>query len=226
MLDSITYSDKVFSMSIPMFLASIFLALALGIGTALVFQFRTKHTASMATTLAIMPPAIALVIMLVNGNIGAGVAVAGSFALVRFRSAPGTGREIAAVFAAMAVGLAAGMGYLAAAALFFVCYAALTLALAHLRFGGADRKLWRLRITVPENVDYTGLFDDVFAARGISAELVRVKSVSMGTLFELTYDAVLPDGTFSRQLLDELRVRNGNLTILAAPAGETDRDGL
>ncbi|MGX8691357.1 MAG: DUF4956 domain-containing protein, partial [Eubacteriales bacterium] len=95
MLDSITYSDKVFSMSIPMFLASIFLALALGIGTALVFQFRTKHTASMATTLAIMPPAIALVIMLVNGNIGAGVAVAGAFALVRFRSLPGTAKEIA-----------------------------------------------------------------------------------------------------------------------------------
>ena len=201
-------------------------AAALGVLGALVNLYRSRRSESFSMALALIPMAVAMVIMLVNGNIGAGVAVAGSFALVRFRSAPGTGREIAAVFAAMAVGLAAGMGYLAAAALFFVCYAALTLALAHLRFGGADRKLWRLRITVPENVDYTGLFDDVFAARGISAELVRVKSVSMGTLFELTYDAVLPDGTFSRQLLDELRVRNGNLTILAAPAGETDRDGL
>ena len=112
MLDSITYSDKLFNMPITTFLACIGAALALGIGTALIFQFKTKHTASMAITLAIMPPAIALVIMLVNGNIGAGVAVAGAFALVRFRSMPGTAREIAGIFVAMAVGLACGMDQL------------------------------------------------------------------------------------------------------------------
>ena len=102
MLDSITYSDKLFNMPITTFLACIGAALALGIGTALIFQFKTKHTASMAITLAIMPPAIALVIMLVNGNIGAGVAVAGTFSLIRFRSAPGTAREIGSIFLSMA----------------------------------------------------------------------------------------------------------------------------
>ncbi|MEE1188196.1 MAG: DUF4956 domain-containing protein, partial [Acutalibacteraceae bacterium] len=161
MLDSITYSDKVFSMSIPMFLASIFLALALGIGTALVFQFRTKHTASMATTLAIMPPAIALVIMLVNGNIGAGVAVAGAFALVRFRSLPGTAKEIAAIFVAMAVGLACGMTQLLLAVIFFAIMSVTVIVLTLISFGDKSAKMRQLRITIPEDLDYYELFDDL-----------------------------------------------------------------
>ena len=135
MLDSITYSDKLFNMPITTFLACIGAALALGIGTALIFQFKTKHTASMAITLAIMPPAIALVIMLVNGNIGAGLAVAGTFALVRFRSAPGTAKEITGLFMAVAIGLACGMGYVGVALIFFVLMSLYVLGLGAVRFG-------------------------------------------------------------------------------------------
>ena len=201
-------------------------AAVLGVLGALVNMYINRHTESFSMALALIPMAVAMVIMLVNGNIGAGVAVAGSFALVRFRSAPGTGREIAAVFAAMAVGLAAGMGYLAAAGLFFTCYAALTLALSAAGFGGADKSSWCLRVTVPENVDYSHLFDDIFANYHIRARLTRVKTSGMGTLFDLAYDVTLPDPASSKPLLDDMRVRNGNLSIALVPAQELSRDAL
>lgn len=214
MLDSITYSDKVFSMSIPMFLASIFLALALGIGTALVFQFRTKHTASMATTLAIMPPAIALVIMLVNGNIGAGVAVAGAFALVRFRSLPGTAKEIAAIFVAMAVGLACGMTQLLLAVIFFAIMSVTVIVLTLINFGDKSAKMRQVRITIPEDLDYYELFDDLMEKYTKEWELSRVKTTNMGTLYELWFDVLLKDEKQAKEFMDAIRCRNGNLRVM------------
>ena len=220
MLDSITYSDKVFSMSIPMFLASIFLALALGIGTALVFQFRTKHTASMATTLAIMPPAIALVIMLVNGNIGAGVAVAGAFALVRFRSLPGTAKEIAAIFVAMAVGLACGMTQLLLAVIFFAIMSVTVIVLTLIGFGDKSAKMRQLRVTIPEDLDYYELFDDLMEKYTTEWELSRVKTTNMGTLYELWFDVILKDEKQTKEFLDAIRCRNGNLRVMMGRIAE------
>lgn len=220
MLDSITYSDKVFSMSIPMFLASIFLALALGIGTALVFQFRTKHTASMATTLAIMPPAIALVIMLVNGNIGAGVAVAGAFALVRFRSLPGTAKEIAAIFVAMAVGLACGMTQLLLAVIFFAIMSVTVIVLTLIGFGDKSAKMRQLRVTIPEDLDYYELFDDLMEKYTTEWELSRVKTTNMGTLYELWFDVMLKDEKQTKEFLDAIRCRNGNLRVMMGRIAE------
>ncbi|MBQ1663007.1 MAG: DUF4956 domain-containing protein [Clostridia bacterium] len=220
MLDSITYSDKVFSMSIPMFLASIFLALALGIGTALVFQFRTKHTASMATTLAIMPPAIALVIMLVNGNIGAGVAVAGAFALVRFRSLPGTAKEIAAIFVAMAVGLACGMTQLLLAVIFFAIMSVTVIVLTLIGFGDKSAKMRQLRVTIPEDLDYYELFDDLMEKYTKEWELSRVKTTNMGTLYELWFDVMLKDEKQAKEFMDAIRCRNGNLRVMMGRIAE------
>ncbi|MBQ3996059.1 MAG: DUF4956 domain-containing protein [Clostridia bacterium] len=220
MLDSITYSDKVFSMSIPMFLASIFLALALGIGTALVFQFRTKHTASMATTLAIMPPAIALVIMLVNGNIGAGVAVAGAFALVRFRSLPGTAKEIAAIFVAMAVGLACGMTQLLLAVIFFAIMSVTVIVLTLIGFGDKSAKMRQLRVTIPEDLDYYELFDDLMEKYTKEWELSRVKTTNMGTLYELWFDVILKDEKQAKEFMDAIRCRNGNLRVMMGRIAE------
>ena len=220
MLDSITYSDKVFSMSIPMFLASIFLALALGIGTALVFQFRTKHTASMATTLAIMPPAIALVIMLVNGNIGAGVAVAGAFALVRFRSLPGTAKEIAAIFVAMAVGLACGVTQLLLAVIFFAIMSVTVIVLTLIGFGDKSAKMRQLRVTIPEDLDYYELFDDLMEKYTTEWELSRVKTTNMGTLYELWFDVMLKDEKQAKEFMDAIRCRNGNLRVMMGRIAE------
>lgn len=209
MLNSITAAG----MTIPGFVCCILIAIALGIGTALVFSFKTRHSASMALTLSIMPAAIALVIMLVNGNIGAGVAVAGAFTLVRFRSLPGTAREIAAIFVDMAAGLACGMGYVYLAVIFFVIISALVLLLTVTGFGDKSENTRQLKITIPENLDYNDLFNDLFEKYTDSYSLERVRTTNMGTLYELQYDVVMKDLTECKAFMDEIRCRNGNLNI-------------
>lgn len=188
-------------------------AALLGVLSALVFTAGSRHSQGFALTLALLPMTVAVIILMVNGNIGTGVAVAGAFALVRFRSAAGTAKEIAAIFTGMALGLSLGMGYAGLAALFFAASSALALALTALRFGAPSDREKQLRVTLPENVDYETAFDDVFARFGVRARLSRVRTTNMGTLFELTYDAVFPAGKVPKAFLDELRVRNGNLNI-------------
>ena len=165
---------------------------------------------------------VALVIMMVNGSIGTGLAVAGTFALVRFRSVPGTAREIAAIFTAVAIGLAMGMGMLGVAVVFFLLAAAAVLALTKLHFGAMPENAKALRITVPEDVDYESALPDVFRAHHVTATLEKVRTESMGTLFELTYQVNLPSAVPSKALLDDLRERNGNLPILFTNLGDKD----
>ena len=208
MLNSVTSAG----MTTWTFLLCILLAVVLGIGTAIVFSFKARNSASMALTLSIMPAAIAIVIMMVNGNVGAGVAVAGAFTLVRFRSVPGTAREIAAIFMDMAVGLACGMGHIWIAILFFVIMAVLVIALTLFGFGERSGNQ-QLKITIPENLDYNDLFDDLFKKYTSSWELVRVRTTNMGTLYELCYDVVLKDEKKTKAFMDEIRCRNGNLNI-------------
>lgn len=189
-------------------------SLALGLGTALLCMYKSRYTQSFIITLAMLPAVVQVVIMLVNGNIGAGVAVAGTFSLVRFRSAPGTAREIGMIFLAMAIGLATGMGYVALAVFFFLVMAVFVLALTALHFGGGDEHERELKITTPENLDYDGLFDDLFEKYTRSARLERVKTTNMGTLYELHYRVVLKTERIPKEFLDELRCRNGNLNIV------------
>ena len=199
-------------------------SLLLGVGTALVAMYRAHTTQSFAVTLAILPAVVQLVIMLVNGNLGAGVAVAGAFGLVRFRSAPGTAKEIGALFLAMAIGLATGMGYVGLAVIAFVIVAAMMLLLTAVNFGGANEHERELKITIPESLDYDGLFDDLFEKYTKSCVLERVKTSNMGTLYELTYRVILPDGNAPKAFLDELRCRNGNLNIICGR--EATKDAL
>lgn len=200
-------------MSLPYSVVCILLAVVLGIGTALIFSFKTKHTASMSITLSIMPAAISLVIMMVNGSIGAGIAVAGAFALVRFRSMPGTAREIAAIFVAMALGLACGMGNIRMALIFFGIMSVLVVVLTLIGFGESREGMLTLRITIPEDLDYDGLFDDLFEKYTSYHDLVRVKTTNMGTLYELWFEVVMKDNKNTKRFIDELRCRNGNLSI-------------
>ena len=199
-------------------------SIALGVLTALVFLWKNKHSAGFALTLALLPMAVAMVIMLVNGNLGAGVAVAGTFALVRFRSVPGTAREIAAIFTSMAIGLALGMGYIGIAVIFFVLIAAFTMILTAIDFGAPSKHEKSLKITIPESFDYTGLFDEVFEKFGVKVSLRKIRTTNMGTLFELTYDAVFPDGNIPKEFIDEIRTRNGNLNIVISDF--TDKEVL
>nr|WP_325194739.1 DUF4956 domain-containing protein [uncultured Oscillibacter sp.] len=193
-------------------------SLALGLGTALLCMYKSRYTQSFIITLAMLPAVVQVVIMLVNGNIGAGVAVAGTFSLVRFRSAPGTAREIGMIFLAMAIGLATGMGYVALAVFFFLIMALFVLVLTSLHFGGGDEHERELKITIPETLDYDGLFDDLFEKYTRSARLERVKTTNMGTLYELHYRVVLKTERIPKEFLDELRCRNGNLNIVCGRA--------
>ena len=209
-------------LTLSAFLICTGVSLVLGITLALVAQFRARSSQSFAVTLALLPMVVQVVIMLVNGNIGAGVAVAGAFSLVRFRSVPGTAREIAAIFTAVAMGLAMGMGMLGVAVVFFLLSAAAVLVLTKLHFGAMPENAKVLRITVPEDVDYETALPDVFRAHHVTATLEKVRTESMGTLFELTYQVNLPSAVPSKALLDDLRERNGNLPILFTNPGDKD----
>ena len=207
--------------SLSQFVICEMVALVLGLLGSLVLTYKKFHTGSLAVTLALLPSVVTVVIMLVNGNVGAGLAVAGTFALVRFRSAPGSAREITGIFFSVALGLACGMGYVALAGVFFVIFAAAVLLLTTTHFGegGAVRQL---KITIPENLDYDELFDDIFREYAYSCELIRVRTTNMGTLFELTYSVNLKNPKISKRFIDELRCRNGNLNIICGREIEKD----
>ncbi len=189
-------------------------SIVLGLGCAMLCMYKNRYSQSLALTLAMLPAIVQLIIMMVNGNIGAGVAVAGAFSLVRFRSASGSAREIAMIFLAMAIGLATGMGYVVLAVLFFVIMAVYSLVLTSVRFGGSSDCERHLKITIPENLDYNGVFDDLFSEYTSSCNLDKVKTAEMGTLYELTYTIVLKDEKKTKEFMDGLRIRNGNLNIV------------
>ena len=212
------------AMTLSAFLMCIFAALVLGVLTALVFSFRNKHSDSLILALAVLPPIVTLVIMMVNGNIGAGLAVAGTFSLVRFRSAPGTAKEICGLFMSTAIGITCGMGFIGIAAVFFLVMAVFLVLLSLFRFGETAASSRRLKITIPENLDYDGLFDDIFEKYTSRHELVRVKTTNMGTLYELTYTINLKTPEVSKQFIDDIRCRNGNLNIICGR--ESDKDAI
>lgn len=189
-------------------------AIALGLIIALVYSRCGDCTKSFAVTLALLPGIVCVVILMVSGSIGAGVAVAGTFSLVRFRSAPGTAREILAVFLAMAAGLACGMGCVAVAAVFTVLVCLLYALLSRSHFGeekNGDRHR-TMHITVPESLEYAGAFDDIFDTY-TESRLVHVKTTSLGSLNRLTYDITLRRAGEEKAFIDALRCRNGNLEI-------------
>ena len=211
MLNSIITGTEI---TVSAFFICTAVSLLLGIGAALLSMYKSKYSRSFVLTLALLPAMVQIVIMMVNGNIGAGVAVAGAFGLIRFRSAPGSAKEIGLVFLATAIGLATGMGYVAIAAVFFVIIAVFALVLTLTGFGAGAADERELKITIPETLDYDGLFDDLFARYTKSAQLERVKTANMGTLYELSYKIILRDAHTTKAFLDELRTRNGNLNIV------------
>lgn len=200
--------------SVPNFLLCMGASLVAGIILALGYIFRSRYTKSFVITLALLPVVVCVVIMMVNGNIGAGVAVAGAFSLVRFRSAPGTAKDITMLFLAMGAGLLSGMGYLAYALLFSAIMCILTIICNLIGLGAeSGGKFKSLRITVPEDLDYSGIFDDLFRDYTTYHELVKVKTSDMGSMFRLTYNIRLKDVSKEKEFIDELRCRNGNLEI-------------
>lgn len=189
-------------------------SLVLGLVIALVYMFRSVYTKNFVITIALLPVLIQSVIMVVNGNLGTGVAVMGAFGLVRFRSAPGSAKEMIAIFFTMAVGLACGMGYVVYAALFTTIIGACIVLLICLRFGEGGKTEKNLRITIPEDLDYTDAFTDLFAAYTAKSTLMKVRTTNLGGLYEVQYSVVLKDTSKEKEMIDALRERNGNLTIV------------
>lgn len=187
-------------------------ALITGVLTALVFSFKNPISKSFALTLVLLPAAMTMVTMMINGNLGVAVAVAGGFTLVRFRSIAGSGREISAVFIVMALGVILGMGYIAVAAIFFAVVALTVILLTALNFGENSNEKF-IRITIPEDYNYENLFDDVFEKYGAKAKIEKIKTTNMGSLIDVTYRVSIKNGV-SKAMLDDLRVKNSNLSIM------------
>lgn len=188
-------------------------SIAFGLIIAFVYSFRNSTSKSFVMTLALLPAIVQVVIMLVNGSIGAGIAVMGAFNLVRFRSVPGSAKEICSIFLAMAVGLATGMGYLLLAGILVVVICTIQLIFSFIKIGDKTSVKKELRITIPESLDYTGVFDELFEQYTKSNELVEVKTANMGSLYKLKYIVTLKDQSQEKQFIDDLRCRNGNLEI-------------
>lgn len=214
MLNSIfTGTGTTAGINLTQFLACTAVSLILGAVCALIYMYKNQYHKSFVVTLTLLPLMVQLVIMLVNGNVGAGVAVMGAFSLVRFRSIPGTAKDIGSIFCAMAVGLATGMGFLTVAAVFVAAVGLMSFILMKTSFGENRRAEKELHITIPEDLDYTGIFDELFAQYTDSHQLIQVKTTNMGSLFELTYKMRLKNPQKEKEFIDQLRCRNGNLKI-------------
>lgn len=195
------------------FMVTTIMAFICGLIIAGTYMIKNHCSKSFISTLVLLPAIVELVIILVNGNIGAGVAVAGAFSLVRFRSAPGRGQEITGIFLAMAVGLACGMGYIWIALIFAVIVSAINLLLNASQFGTDNKGIRMLKIMVPENLDYEDRFEETLKKYLKEYTYDEVKLTNMGSLYKITLSVILKEQTSSKEFLDELRTLNGNLDI-------------
>ena len=198
------------------------IALLSGVVFAWVMSFCIRSTKRFFLVTALIPFIVAAVISFVNGNIGAGVAVGGTFGLIRFRSAPGTADEIAAILLGMGAGIAFGMGYLAYGVLILLGLALLVLLLGRTALfeHGKGQEDQLLRITIPESLEYSGAFDEIFSRYLTKAEKVGAKTTGMGSMFRLSFKIRMKDSAEEKAFIDELRTKNGNLEIAVLPCAE------
>lgn len=193
-------------------------AAVMGFIIGYVYMLSGRYTKNFVVTLAVLPVIVAMIIIMVNGNLGTGVAIVGAFSLIRFRSVPGSSREISAVFFAMASGLAAGAGYVGVGVVFTVIVGGVWLVLYRSPFGEQSGDIKNLKVTIPESLDYTEVFDDIFDEYTKSSRLIRVKTTNLGSMIELSYEIELKDIRREKQFIDDIRCRNGNLTIICGRA--------
>lgn len=188
-------------------------SIVLGIACALIYMFRHSYSKNFVVTLALLPLIVQMVITLVNGNLGAGIAVMGVFNLVRFRSIPGSAKDIGTVFLAMAIGLATGMGYLVLAVIFTIIVAIVNIIYVATPFGKPKEPGKTLKVTIPEDLDYEGVVDQVLGKYTSEYQLESVQTTNMGSLFQLEYQLKMKSQDMEKAMIDDLRCLNGNLKI-------------
>lgn len=190
-------------------------ALVIGFLISLVYIFchrKEGYSQSYVLTMIMLPTIVSLILLLINTAAGA-LSLAGAFTLVRFRSVPGDPKDIAYIFFAMAAGVACGIGYIGFGVVFFVVLGIVMVILSEFDFGGCKVRHMTLKITIPENLDYQGVFDPVLAKYTKFHKLRRVKTTNFGTLFELIYSVDVNEDIDQKKFIDELRALNGNMTI-------------
>ncbi len=197
-------------------LISLVASMICGLVIAALYMVRSDYSKNFVIALVILPALVQVVITVVNGNLGASVAVMGAFSLARFRSAPGSAKDITAIFFAMAVGLANGMGYILYSATIVGIVGVIYLFLTLSGFGEHGVREKHLKVLIPESLDYTTVFDDIFEKYVKRSELTKVKTTDLGSIFELNYQITLKDAKQEKEFLDALRTRNGNLTIICS----------
>ena len=212
MFESILSQDAG-TLSITSALICMLASIILGLLIACVHMYTTKYSKNFVITLSVLPAMVQVIIMMVNGNLGTSVAVLGAFSLIRFRSMPGNSREIVSIFFAMGIGLAVGMGHILFATTITVLVSIILIILSKTKFGEKNIHEKKLKITIPEDLDYSNVFDDLFEKYTKTNELEKVKTTNMGSLFELTYNIVTRENINEKEFIDEVRCRNGNLNI-------------
>lgn len=225
MFESIFTTTTENAISISESMLGVAVAVVIGLAIAFVYTLISKkdgYNKSFIVGLALLPAIVAAVILLVGSNVARAFSMAGAFALVRFRSAPGSAKDISIVFFSMASGLACGLGFVTFAVCFTVLILVVLLIISVIGFGGSSEYKKQLRITIPENLNYMTVFDDVFEKYLSENVLRKVKTTNMGTMFELTYECRMKDDNTQKQFIDELRVRNGNLNITMGTVPNSD----
>lgn len=203
------------SFTVNQFLIALIVSIVLGFLVSLYYMFNEEHSSSLASTLVLIPAVECIVIMMINDNLGAGIAVAGSFSLIRFRSIKGTAKELTCIFISMAIGIMCGTGYVTLGALFVLIVLIVGFLLKFVGYGD-NKGHCILKITVPESLNYNGMFDETLNKYAKSYKLVSVKTVNLGSLFRIEYDLNMKDMNNTKAMIDELREKNGNLEILCA----------
>jgi hypothetical protein len=205
--------------TIPALLAALGIAFVLGFLVSFVYMKTHKNKnpqESFIFTLVLLPAVVTVIIFLVGNNVARAFSLAGAFSIIRFRSAPGDPKDITYVLFSMAVGLAAGMGFILYAVIVGVALCAVMVLLELCKYGHPKGTEKILKITIPENLNFQHAFDDILQKYTLSSLLQRIKTADLGSLYELNYLVVTKDGIDEKEFIDELRCRNGNLNIVLA----------
>ncbi len=213
------------TLTLGLFLLAVGASMALGLILAVVFMYKNTYTKSFVSALVLIPAVETVVIMLVNDNLGVGLSVAGSFALIRFRSVKGNAKELVAVFIAMTIGIICGTGYVAIAGVFTILLCAVMFLMTLFDFGRQSDDEKYLKITVPESLNYDHVFEEILQKYTKSYELESVKTLTLGSLFRVEYRIIMKDAGQTKKMIDEIRTRNGNLEIMCG-RNATNRDEL
>ena len=212
MLKSI-FSDTVSNVSLEAILVCTIASIVLGVVIAFTHKITSKYSKNFLITIAILPVLVQIIMIMVNGNLGTSIAIVGAFSLVRFRSLPGTSKEILSVFFAMAIGLATGMGHIFLASIMTIIISVSIILFYKTKMFDQNNSEKILKIIIPENLDYTNMFDEIFKKYSNVITLEQAKTTNMGSLFELSYRVTLKPNINEKEFMDEIRVKNGNLKV-------------